>query len=132
MNNIVKRKNKIEVKLIENRTYGHVNMAFENNTDKTIKEKRMKYGCYHKINNTAYCYETAFKIAVILGKLPVYNNMFKEQVDTSKNMQNAHSKIINEGYVLKPRLRAKANEFSSNALVDNKLIIENKEKKEDN
>ena len=69
---------------------------------------------------------------MILGKLPVYNNMFKEQVDTSKNVQNAHSKIINEEHALKPRLRAKANEFSSNALVDNKLIIENKEKKEDN
>ena len=38
-------------------------------SDKTTIENRMKYGYYEKINNTAYFYETAFNIAVIVAQI---------------------------------------------------------------
>ena len=50
--------------------------------------------------------------------------MLKDQLDTSKEVQSAQSKMISEEYIHKPRLKAKANEYAPNALDDNKLIIE--------
>ena len=47
-------------------------------------------------------------------------------------MKIIQSKMISEENIRKPRLRAKENEHATNALDDNKVIIENKEKKEDN
>ena len=53
-------------------------MVFENITDKTMKEKKMKNWCYEIINNAEFYYQTAFNIAVILGQLSDYNNALKE------------------------------------------------------
>ena len=92
----------------------------------------MKHGCYQTINNTVCYYERAFNITVILGKLSDYNYMLKEQVDTRKDVQSAQSKMISKEHVLKPIPRAKANEHLENELDDNKVIIESKDKKEDN
>ena len=69
----------------------------------------MKCGCYQRINNTVCFYQTSFNIDVILGQNSDYNNVLKEQVDTRKAVQSAHSKMIIEENILKPRLRAKSN-----------------------
>ena len=66
---------------------------------------------------------------MILGQISNYNNTLKEQVDRRKDVKSTQSKIISKENVLKPRLRAKANEHALNALDDNKVITERKEKK---
>ena len=54
--------------------------------------------------------------------------MLKDQLDTSKEVQSAQSKMINEDNIFKPMLIAKSNKHVLNALDDNKVIIERKEK----
>ena len=58
--------------------------------------------------------------------------MMKNQVDTRKDVQSFEWKKISEEYVLKPRLRAKANECVPNVVDYNKVITESKKKKENN
>ena len=65
--------------MIEHGTHRHVNVAFEIITDETTKENRINYACYQIINNTLCHYETAFKIALILGQLLDHNDMLKSK-----------------------------------------------------
>ena len=58
--------------------------------------------------------------------------MLKEQVDTRKYLQRAQRNMVSKEHVLKPRLRAKENEYVPNEVDNNKVIIESKQKKEDN
>ena len=59
---------------------------------------------------------------MFLGQLSEHNNTLKEQTGTR----------ISEEHFLKPRLIAKANEHAPKALCTNKVIIEIKERKENN
>ena len=56
----------------------------------------------------------------------------KEIVGTRKDVQNAYSKMISEEHILKPRLRAKANDNVLNIFYDNEVIAKSKKKKEEN
>ena len=64
--------------MIKNGTHGHINIVFENVTDKTIKENSMNHGDYEAINNKEFYYQKAFNIAVILGQLLCCSNALKE------------------------------------------------------
>ena len=81
----------------------------------------MKCVHYETISNAAWYYQTAFTIHVILGKSSNHKNVLKDQVNTRKEVQSVESKMI-----LKPRMRANANECAPNALDDNEVIIESK------
>ena len=58
--------------------------------------------------------------------------MLKEKLDTRKHVQITQTKMINKEHARKPRLRVKVNEHVPNAFDDNKVIIEIKERKEEN
>ena len=69
---------------------------------------------------------------MISGQLLDCVNVLKELVDTRKYVQRMQSKIISEEHIRKLRLRSKENEHVPNVLDYNEVIIESKEKKEDN
>ena len=97
-------------------------MVFENVVDETANENRMDRRCYETFNNMLYCCQASFNITVNLGQLSYCNNMLKDQFDMRKDVQSAQSKVSNEEYVIKPRLREKSNDCMQNKLDDSEVI----------
>ena len=58
--------------------------------------------------------------------------MLKEKADIFNIVKIVKKKMISKEHIIKPRLRAISNEHAQNEVDNNKVLIESKEKKEDN
>ena len=89
----------------ENQRHGENNAGVENITAPTIRESVMNYGWCKTFNNTVYCYQTPFDIALILEQTSNYNILLIEKMSMEKvtrikqNNMISDAKILNQNYV---------------------------------